>query len=399
MNGRLGYLIVTVAAMLVALVALSACGGDDDDGDSGDSANQSEAAGASAEEGLATAQERLDEYYSLETFKQPPSEAPAPESGKNVWSITLGLAQDASADFDSGFSEASESMGWDVTSCDGEFSPNKWSQCIRQAISDQADGVALYVIDCPSVQAPLREAREAGITVVATESPDCSDVEQGGPTLFDAKVEFTQGDFAEWLAAQAESEADASIVQTDGDAKVILLWETDAWALNHMHEARVAEYEELCPNCEVVDTIEFVASDLEGPLRQKLEQSLLQNPDANVVNTQYDDPALTVAPAIRQAEASGRELFVTGGVGGEAAVDLIREDRGLDADFVYDIEWEGFHAADTMNRLFNDEEPVPSGVGIGMIDRERDLPPEGEGWTTDLDFKSAYYDAWGVNGG
>ena len=378
-------------------VAFSACGDDDGDGGNATAGGAANGSALSVQEGISQARDKLDRFYSMETFKAPPSESPPPQGGKNVWIITLGLAQDASADFDRGATEAGKSMGWEMTSCDGEFSPDKWSQCIRQAITDQADGIALYVIDCASIQAPLQQAGDAGITIVSAESPDCSDQEETGPSLFDAKISFTQGTFADWLSAQIEANADWIIANTDGEAKIIELHETDAWALNLMHEAFQKEIATLCPNCEIVDVIEFVGADLEGPLREKVEQSLLQNPDANVVAGQYDDPALTVAPAVRQAKSQGRELFSTGGVGGEAAMDLIRQDGGIDAAYVYDIEWEGFHSIDTLNRLFAGEKPVPSGVGVGMVDRENNLPPAGESWTTDVDFKSAYREAWGVD--
>ena len=393
----LRYLIVTLSVAVVGF-GFAACG-DDDSGDQNASAEGSAGGSSlSAQEGIERAEEKLDSFYSMETFKPPPSESPPPQQGKNVWIITLGLAQDASADFDDGATEAGKAMGWETTSCDGEFSPDKWSQCIRQAITDNADGIALYVIDCASIQAPLQQAGDAGITIVSAEAPDCSDQEENGQTLFDAKISFTQGTFADWLSAQIEANADWIISNTGGEAKIIELHETDAWALNLMHEAFQDEISSLCPDCEIVDTIEFVGADLEGPLREKVEQSLLQNPDANVVAGQYDDPALTVAPAVRQAKSQGQEIFSTGGVGGEAAMDLVREDNGIDAAYVYDIEWEGFHAVDTLNRLFAGQKPVPSGVGVGMVDRENNLPPAGQGWTTDVDFKSAYRQAWGVDG-
>jgi ribose transport system substrate-binding protein len=334
----------------------------------------------------------------MESFKPPPTSSPPPQPDKNIWIITLGLAQDASADFDRGATEAGKLLGWQTTSCDGEFSPDKWAQCIRQAVTDKADGIALYVIDCASIQAPLKQARQAGLTVVSAEAPDCSDQKKGAAPLFDAKISFTQGDFADWLGAQIQANADWIIANTDGEAKIIELHETDAWALNLMHEVFQEEIATLCPNCEIVEEIEFIGADLEGPLREKTEQALLKHPDANVVAGQYDDPALTVAPAVRQAKGQGRELYSTGGVGGQAAMDLIRQDGGIDAGYVYDIEWEGFHAMDTLNRLFAGEKPVPSGVGVGMVDRERNLPPAGEGWTTEVDFKSGYRKAWGVDG-
>ena len=220
---------------------------------------------------------------------------------------------------------------------------------------------------------------------------------RGPDSLFDAKVSFTQGDFADWLAAQAEANADYIIANTNGEASIIDLWETDAWALNLMHDAFVDRIESECPNCEILESIQFIGGDLEGALNQKVEQALLQYPDANAIHSQYDDPSLTIAPAVRTAEQNGQELVVTGGVGGEAAVALIRDDRGIDGEYTYDIEWEGFHAVDTLNRLFHGEKPVPSGDGIGFIDAENGLPPEGEGWTTSVDFKSAYAEAWGVN--
>jgi ribose transport system substrate-binding protein len=50
-----------------------------------------------------------------------------------------------------------------------------------------------------------------------------------------------------------------------------------------------------------------------------------------------------------------------------------------------------------INRYFAGEDSVPSGVGISMFDHDHDLPPEGEAWSTSIDYQPVFKKVWGVS--
>ena len=87
-----------------------------------------------------------------------------------------------------------------------------------------------------------------------------------------------------------------------------------------------------------------------------------------------------------------------GGEGYEPNITLIRNDAGQDAAMASDGVWTGWHSVDTLNRVFAGEQPAPQGIGFTAIDRDHNLPPEGEGFQTQIDYRSIYLGVWGVEG-
>lgn len=377
---------LVAATGVFLLVAAVGCGGGDDDDSSGTSG------GVNTEE----AEEVLQSYKDGQ-FGEPPSEAPTPEPGKNVWIVTYGLAATPAADFDQGAKDAAKVMDWDTTSCDGKFSPNQWQQCYRQAIADDADGLAIYVNDCASTKQALQEARKAGVVISTAEAADCDDQEKGAKPLFDAQLEFDQGSYADWLGSLLEPSA--AFVATDGGegSKVILMNEAGNFAIEENMSPQFEEHlARFCPSCEIVDTVDYTGDELGEPAQEKVAQALLQNPDAEYVVTPYDDPALSAVPAVREAGRQG-EVKVTAGIGIEPALDLAREGRiaGL---YAQEIAWEGWGVMDNLNRLFNGEDPVPQNQGIAWVD-ESNLPAKGEFFESPVDYEAIYTESLGGGGG
>jgi ribose transport system substrate-binding protein len=390
MLSRLGRIALYAVLALALALFVAACGDDDDSGGTSTADAAGEQAGG--DDGVAAAKQTLAALYTGETFKEPPQDSPKPEAGKNVWVIPFGLEAPEGADWSKAAKRAGEVMGWDVTSFDGKFSPDEYLQGIRQAIADKADAIALYVIDCAPVRAGLQQAREAGIKIVAAQGADCDQTKEGSEPLFDGSVDYTQGDFEEWGRALGAAQADWIIAKTDGKAKAIELWETDTFITNAMHEGYVAEMG-TCSGCEIVGTVEFLATDFGPKLQEKAEQALLKQPDANAVAVPYDGVMTAgVAPAIKSSGRSD-QLFVIAGVGLEANIELIRSGGGQDAGYGVSVRWEGYAAMDAVNRLLNGEEPANSGNGIGMFDAENGLPDSGQ-WEPPIDFAAGYEKAW-----
>lgn len=370
---KLAKAVIGIAAC-IGLLTLAGCGAADATPDS--------SAGGVAD--VERAQADL-ESFRAGVFDSPPTTAPAPEPGKNVWIVTYGLAATPAVDFDRGAREAAEVMGWETTSCDGNFSPAKYQECYRQAIAAGADGLAIYVNDCASTQAALQEARAAGVVIVSAEAADCSDQKEGAESLFDHQVEFAQGTFADWLGDLLKPAAAYVTSEFGADARIILMDETGNFAVGIMTESVKAYLAEVCPVCEVVATIDYRGDEFGGPLQAKVGQALLQHPEANMIIAPYDDATLNAVAGVRE---SGRDVLVTAGPGSDATFDMIRSGEVAGA-YVQELAWEGWAVMDALNRLFNGEEPVPSGQGIGWVD-STNVPPTGEGYESPIDYKAIY---------
>lgn len=364
------------AALGVALLVLAGCtGAGDDAGEGGD---------ALTDEQVAAAQAELEKYREG-VFESPPTTGPAPAPDKNVWIVTYGLAATPAADFDRGAREAAEVLGWTTNSCDGEFSPSTWQECYRQAVAAGADGLAIYVNDCASTQAALREARDAGVKIVSAEASDCSDQEEGAEPLFDHQLEFAQGSLFDWLGALLYPPAAKVTTEFGADARIMLMDEIGNVAVNVMNESVTEYLAETCPGCQVVSTVEYKGDEFGAPLQEKVGQALLANPDVNAIITPYDDAAFNALAAVRE---NGGDIMVTAGPGSDATIDLIRSGE-LTGGYTQDIAWEGWGVMDALNRLFNGEEPVPAGQGIGWMDADN-LPAEGESYESPIDYKTIY---------
>jgi ribose transport system substrate-binding protein len=377
-------------AAVLAAAALAGCGSDDE------STSTSAASGGGGSQEERYFAERLRELYAG-TFRDPPTDGPRAARDRKLWIIPAGQVQGAGADATSAAAEAARRMGWDVTLFDGRFDPDRQLGGIRQAVATGADGILLYTIDCPTVQAGLEAARRADIPVVAMESFDCDELEPGAPSLYADYGTYATGTYAEWIEEYGVNQADAVAAQTDGRAKVLLFVETDLEATRRTARGFQRALRR-CSGCEIVDTVEFTALDFGPRLQQRAAQALLRHPDANVVVGPYDAPVVSgIAAAVRESGRSDR-LFVMGGEGTLPAVELVREDNGMDQGLGIPVQWEGLAGLDALNRMFQGR-PVAenTGMGVQLWDRERNLPPQGQRFRSPVDFRAAYYRMWGID--
>jgi ribose transport system substrate-binding protein len=390
---------VTVAVAVA--VAVAGCGGSGSSsadvaqtGTAADDATTSPTNGSG--ERVAAAKRKVAALFANASFGRPPATSPSPQRGKNVWSVVAGLAAPGQVLVADAIEAGAKEMGWDLTTFDGRFTPSQYQNGIRQAIADKADGILLYTIDCKLVRTALEEARRARVPVVSGDGYDCSSEKQGAASLYDAEVGYTMGSFAELSEALGRAEADWIIAATDGKAKAIVFRETDLQFAIGVDKGFQDEFE-TCAECSVVRTVDFVIGDLGIKIQEKAEQALLQSPDANAMMLAYDDLITAgVGAAIRR---SGRndELQVIAGGGFTPNMDIMRANGGQDAAYAFPVEWEGWAAVDTLNRLFAGQPPAPSGIGIGLIDREHNLGSSGPA-KAPLDFAAAYRRAWSGQG-
>jgi ribose transport system substrate-binding protein len=350
--------------------------------------------GGGGESASSDAQEALEVAYEGE-MGTPPSTPTTPPEGVNLWVVSCGEQVPGCAVPTAAAREAGETAGWNVNVCDGQLNPNGWGTCVRQAVSAGADVVIPIGIDCPSVQQPFQEAKDAGVTVIGGGGVDC-DAAGGQPLWGSERIELEGIEAQAFYELQGKLAADYLIGQTDGQAKVLQLTFTDpVWGpwLAQGFEDELAT----CSECEIVDTLEYSNQDVgSGSLPQTFSTALLQAADVNAV---YFPVGGIVNVGLAQAViASGKsaDLTVISTLGGGPNLDLIRNDGGLDAAVAIPAEWGGWGSVDTAIRVLNGEEPLPQGSGVKVVDADNNMPAAGEPFTGDVDYQAAYREAWGV---
>ncbi len=340
------------------------------------------------------AQQILAKLYAS-TYRHPTVKATTPPRGITVFYIGAGLGAAAISEGGRGFAEAGHRLGWKVVVVDGKFEPNTQLNALNQAIAARADAIVLYGIDCPTVTSGLTKAKRSGIPVIAEESVDCNAGGNRGQKLFAAEVTYREGPFLKWIAKTGEAQGTwlAAKAPGGGHGRIIEFVETDILSVKLCAEGFERAYKTLCPTCKIVSRVPFVGSDF-GRLQQKATAALLAHPEANQLYANYDSAVTAgIAAAV---QASHRKIQVMGGAGYAPNATLVRNNRGQSAGVGFAAEWEGFAAADVVIRVLNREPVLSSGIGIQVWDAQHNLPPAGHGFAPPIDYRSAYYKAWGV---
>lgn len=366
-------------ALGLAGVLLAGCG-------SGSTANSNGSSGSDAARAAKTEQTAL---FRGEGYTPPSATSPPPAQHKNVWIMSCDQAIASCSTPTDAAAEAAKLMGWQVTLFDAKFDPARLADGYRQAIAAKADGILVYSLDCALAKSALAAAVQAGIKVVAGESLDCD------PSSFTHIVSYEQGfRFPDWAGAVAKAAATNLIAGTNGEPKVIVLDETDIPALLPTMDGFKSRMNQCGQSCQIVDNIQYTAAAPGPALQQKVQQSLLQHPDANAVFLPYDMYSLGPGGAIR---ASGRHnILVSIGEGQASTMDTLRAGQVNGIGIGIPQGWEGYAEVDALNRLFNGQQPQPSGIGIQSFDATHNVSAAGP-WVPPIDYKAAYLKAWGVH--
>lgn len=377
---RGGALIVT----LIVTLAMAACGGSSDSSSGG---GGGDATSADSEAALAAAYQGI-------TGKPPTEAVPAP-SGVKAWVVSCGQALSTCSVPSDAIVEAGESLGWDVTICDGKLNPDGWSSCIRQGTAQKQQVIFVIGQDCSSFVGPLQEAKDAGIVTIGVGANDC-DV-AGDPKLFSAITQRFDGMTNEqWWNELGKLQADWLIGKTGGEVKLLEVKMSDALFGPWISAGLQAELE-TCSTCEITETVTLTNQDsATGALGQKFSSALLTATTANAVAVPLDPWFLGGLSQAIQSSGRSDELAVIGAFGQEANTDLVREGQAEDATVAFDQVWEGWSGVDTALRVLAGQEVLPAGIGIQAVDADNNLPDEGSTFTyvPEVDFKSLYGAVW-----
>jgi ribose transport system substrate-binding protein len=317
-------------------------------------------------------------------------------AGKHVVIISPGQASISAEIAVTAAEDAAKTIGWQADVYDARLDPANYAPLVRQAIAARVDGILLGAIDCQTVEAPLREAREAGITVVGVGAFDCNDPHAGGEKkgLFSAQINFgpqrkNTGGYAE---AYGADQANYVIAKSRNRAKILALQDPEFTTLYYAHRG-FRKTIERSRGSEIVSTLEITTADFTGNrLVPKIQAELVSHPEVNWIKSPFTyATTLGVVPALG---ANPRRINVMGGEGFAPELDLIREKK-ITAVNIYLSEWLAWAGVDTMNSAFRDEPPVDSGVGWVLADRTHNVPDSGA-FRPPVDYRAQYRKVWGV---
>lgn len=377
---------VTAGSLVaVAALALSSCSA------TSSSSGPSESGGSSKK----AAQRALATAYKGVTGT-PPTKAVTPKKNVNLWVVSCGQSVPSCSTPVAAAKEAAKKVGWTVHICDGQLNPNGWGNCIRQATSAKADVVIPVGIDCASVQAPMKAANKAGVTLIGGGASDCT-ATGGKKTLATERLQLPDTTIEQYWNLNGKLQADWIIGKTDGNAKVVLLNFTDpVWGpwITAGFKKELAN----CSGCSIVKTLDVSNADTAGgQLGQKFSTALLQASSANAVMIPVGGWMQAGLTQAIQSSNKASELVVSSGFGDASTMDIIRNNKFTFGALGYASEWGAYGSVDEAIRVLAGQQPVVEGDGFQMVDATHNLPKSGDYTGGKVDFKAAYLKAWGVN--
>jgi ribose transport system substrate-binding protein len=375
-------LVTLVAVVVTATCALSACS---QAGTEIRSASQSSHVN---EAWFKDFEATVAQGYAGVSVEDPPAGPPAVKD-KTVWYISAGEACVGCAQIGSGFKDAAKILGWNLKYVDGKLDPAVVSAAIDQAVAAKADGIAMAIFDCSTIKNALEKAKAAGIPVVSTFSTDCDS------PLFTALTTLDGKPAAFGLRAYTSVKTAWAITKSGGNVKAIDIKEDDVQSVVQ-EEKGFQDAMAKCDSCQTVATIDLTLS-TSGNIQALLSAELAKHPEANVVTIPFGGLLPQGArAAIEQAGRQKNNMFVIGAACDGGEIDLMRADWNIVCGG-YQQKQNGWMAADFINRLLAGEtaSKLPTvGIGYQLVDRDHNMPKDGDEWTIPTDYAAAYRAAW-----
>jgi ribose transport system substrate-binding protein len=363
-------------ALSCALAAgtLVACGDDEQPATSADAAQTTSAA-----DGVSAAKKELAAFSAAKSTWTGPTTAPAPVTGKTIGVMPCGKAVEGCAREARGAVEAAKELGWKTIELDPQFDPQKTSAAMNTFITRKVDGIFIASINPAMIADQIARAKKQNIFTVAAFSAD--------PVPF--------GGFAEvGIDDEAAGRAAAAYVVANGGGDVAIFNQNDSPPVAERAEGFKAALDEF-GTAKIVSDQALTGAQL-GPPQVPLMQALLKQRPKGQLDWVFAGFDFMLTPLVQTAVREGRDDVK--GIsydGNQQNLDFIRDGKGQAAVIGYPLEWSGWAGVDQLNRAMNGEPAAKeAGLSFRVLDKSS-VPPAGEAYTGDLDFRAKYRELWG----
>ena len=222
-----------------------------------------------------------------------------PPKGKKVLFLQCGLP--ACQRYLKGFQDATAALGWSLQV--QVFNPAAPSAALAQAVLRHPDYIAITGIPAAAVSPQLAAAKQAGIPVISSATPEKPSpggwaAQSGGAAAVDADY------LARWMTN--DSGGKGNMVAVTIPQYPFLNTETD-WLKTNLKR--------MCPGCSY-DQLDFSVADLSsGAVPQKLAGYLQAHPNVNYVYFTFNNLEQGVPPALRTIGDAPPKVKLIGAAG------------------------------------------------------------------------------------
>jgi ribose transport system substrate-binding protein len=323
-------------------------------------------------------------------------------AGKTLVLVANGMNQPSTAVTINAAADACKKIGWKCSILDGKSDPTQYAGILKQAIVQKPDGILEMGIDCSLVSQPLKQAKQAGIKVVAMQAFDCDEPSVGGQKEFDATPAFPSPldakqtmNYRSYVQLFGATKAAEVLKAANNKPNAIVFCDREALVVVYICDA-TSKVLKTVPGAKVAP-FDTKFADLGPALASQVSSALLKNPDANAIVAPHGGATLVMAPAVQKA-GRGKSVTVVGSEGLLPELDMIR--AGLVKAVVgVNTAWIGWAGVDTINSVFSGTPIYNNGIGWLLVDKANVPPAKGSGLPESKfpDYQAAYAKAWGVS--
>lgn len=395
---RLGtYRVLLVFLALLAVIGLSACGssgsGTDDEGSVATEASSSGGTGESTDDGgaagdpVSEAKERLQAAMAEPEWKQPgPAFDASKATGKKVLFIGVDSSIPVVQTIYKAFAEAAAEVGVQANQFDGKGQVSEFNRGMETAISQSYDAVILLSISPKLVAGAVAEADRAGVKVIESINGDPGKVQLPGVS---ASVSFC-------YSCAGKQMADYVIADSGGDANGTIFVSEEVTSGTDAVKGLMSEFDELCAECDF-DTENVPIAEWSKRLPTLTRSTLLSNPETNYMIPLYDGMAISIVPAVLQANKP--DVKVVSFNATPSVMEMMNEGEVMAADVGGANVWLGWGLADQTFRVLAGVPPVKDeNIPLRMFTQENldeiDLGGPEVDWYGKADFKGNYKKLW-----
>ena len=334
-------------------------------------------------EGSAEVEEIIAEATGAAKWEGPTEPDPAAPKKKILFVMTVGGTTGQEL-VEEGARPAAKALGWEVSFFHGDGTPASYAEGIAQAITEHADGVVTSSITPTLVINQMKELKAAGIPAVAI-----SNTAEPVDEAWLANIGYNEEKEAEYLAAGIAQES-------GGDANIMMINDKEFGVVVNRFEAFKKILPEVCPECQVSTESEMQVTELETKIGPKVGSLLQANPDVNYIYAPFDDAAIPMIAAVKQANLQDDVKIVSYG-GYDQSTDAIRKGEVQTMTIANAVPWQSWEALDVLNRHFTNKEIPQNALNtdpVKLLNKES-IPPEGQYFTgEEAEYEKHYEELW-----
>jgi ribose transport system substrate-binding protein len=306
-----------------------------------------------------------------------PDEAVKAEPGKKITILTCGSTGITCVRVANGAKAAADALGWDADVVDGQNQPTVWNSALSTALSEGTDAIILAAVPPAAAAGALEKAKKGGVPVIGL--------------LSEAGAELATDTITLDSPAIGKLMADTVAVESDGNAKVLLLIDKQFPEIVPRWDAFRKELADVCPSCSVESEQEFSLALASQRLAGIVSSTLSSNPKINYVVQPFD----AIAPFTEQGIRAGGSKAKIVGLGADPPAVQAMTDGIQVASVGTPAEWMGWMAVDSLLRTEAGQEVPDYDVPSRVL--TSDSIPGADGWQGDFDYQSKFKEIWGVN--